>query len=244
MTLLKEQNKVFRNGADNFMEILVDTVNLEEIKKYNQMLNLSGVTSNPTIIKKEGQVDFFEHLREIREIIGPDKTLHVQAVGETATEIVADAQRVLKEIDQEVYIKIPTNPAGLEAMKILKKDNVHITATAIYTVFQGELAIAAGADYLAPYYNRMLNMNIDAASVIAELAQVIEASHSQTKVLAASFHNVAQVTSALKNGAQAVTIGTDVIASGLNAPMIAAAIHDFKSDWKSLYGEQTIANLK
>ena len=219
------------------MEILVDTVNLAEIKKYHQMLNLSGVTSNPTIIKKEGHVDFFEHLRAIRQIIGPDKTLHVQAVGETTAEIVADAHRVLQEIDHDVYIKIPTDPAGLEAMKQLKKENVHITATAIYTVFQGELAIAAGADYLAPYYNRMMNMNIDAASVIAEL------SHSQTKILAASFHNVAQVTSALKNGAQAVTIGTDVIAAGLNAPMIAAAVHDFKKDWQSMYGEQTIADL-
>lgn len=225
------------------MEILVDTVNLAEIKKYHQMLNLSGVTSNPTIIKKEGHVDFFEHLRAIRQIIGPDKTLHVQAVGETTAEIVADAHRVLQEIDHDVYIKIPTDPAGLEAMKQLKKENVHITATAIYTVFQGELAIAAGADYLAPYYNRMMNMNIDAASVIAELAQAIEMSHSQTKILAASFHNVAQVTSALKNGAQAVTIGTDVIAAGLNAPMIAAAVHDFKKDWQSMYGEQTIADL-
>ncbi|SFV41582.1 fructose-6-phosphate aldolase [Ligilactobacillus acidipiscis] len=225
------------------MEILVDTVNLDEIRKYNKMLNLSGVTSNPTIIKKEGKVDFFEHLRKVREIIGPDKTLHVQAVGETAEEIIADAHRVLKEIDQQVYIKIPTNEQGLEAMKILKREGVHITATAIYTVFQGELAIAAGADYLAPYYNRMLNMNIDAPQVIAELAHAISMSVSQTKILAASFHNVAQVTAAIKNGAQAVTIGTDVVASGLNAPMIATAVTDFKKDWVALYGDQTIADL-
>src|SRR5699024_4744356 len=98
MTLLKERNKAFRNGVVDLMEILVDTVNLAEIKKYHQMLNLSGVTSNPTIIKKEGHVDFFEHLRAIRQIIGPDKTLHVQAVGETTAEIVADAHRVLQEI--------------------------------------------------------------------------------------------------------------------------------------------------
>lgn len=225
------------------MEILVDTVNLDEIRKYNKMLNLSGVTSNPTIIKKEGKVDFFEHLRKVREIIGPDKTLHVQAVGETAEEIIADAHHVLKEIDQQVYIKIPTNEQGLEAMKILKREGVHITATAIYTVFQGELAIAAGADYLAPYYNRMLNMNIDAPQVIAELAHAISMSASQTKILAASFHNVAQVTAAIKNGAQAVTIGTDVVASGLNAPMIAAAVTDFEKDWVALYGDQTIADL-
>lgn len=226
------------------MEILVDTVNLDEIRKYNKMLNLSGVTSNPTIIKKEGKVDFFEHLRKVRKIIGPYKTLHVQAVGETAEKIIADAHRVLKEIDQQVYIKIPTNEQGLEAMKILKREGVHITATAIYAVFQGELAIVAGADYLAPYYNRMLNMNIDAPQVIAELAHAISMSTSQTKILAASFHNVAQVTTAIKNGAQAVTIGTDVVASGLNAPMIATAVTDFKKDWVALYGDQTIADLK
>lgn len=226
------------------MEILVDTVNLDEIEKYNKMLNLTGVTSNPTIIKKEGKVNFFEHLKKVRGIIGPDKTLHVQAVGESAEEIIADAHRVLKEIDQQVYIKIPTNEAGLEAMKLLKREGVHITATAIYTVFQGELAIAAGADYLAPYYNRMLNMNIAPAQVIGELANAIAMSQSNTKILAASFHNVAQVTDAIKYGAQAVTIGTDVIASGLNAPMIATAVADFKNDWVSLYGNQTIASLK
>ncbi|GEN48757.1 fructose-6-phosphate aldolase [Ligilactobacillus pobuzihii] len=226
------------------MEILVDTVNLDEIKKYQQMLHLSGVTSNPTIFKKEGRVDFFDHLRKIREIIGTDETLHVQAVGDTTEEIEADAHRILQEIDHQVYIKIPTNEVGLKAMKALKKEGVHVTATAIYTVFQGELAMTVGADYLAPYYNRMLNMNIDAAQVINELALAIKLSHSKTKILAASFHNVAQVTDAFKNGAQAATIGTDVIASGLKAPMISAAVSDFKNDWQSLYGNQTIATLK
>lgn len=226
------------------MEILVDTVNLEQIRRYNKTLPLSGVTSNPTIVKKEGRINFFEHLREIRRIIGKNKTLHVQVVGSTVDEIVADAHRITEEIDRDVYIKIPTNEEGLTAIKILKNEGLHITATAIYTVFQGELALAAHADYLAPYYNRMQNMNIAADQVIAELAQAIKKSGSQTKILAASFHNVEQVTAAIKNGAHAVTIGTDVVNAGLNVPLISAAVTDFKNDWKSLYGDVTIAALK
>ncbi|KRM97459.1 fructose-6-phosphate aldolase [Liquorilactobacillus aquaticus DSM 21051] len=226
------------------MEILVDTVNLDQIRRYNETLPLNGVTSNPTIVKKEGKIDFFEHLREIRKVIGKNKALHVQVVGSTVDEIVADAHRITTEIDQDVYIKIPTDEKGLAAIKVLKSEGLHITATAIYTVFQGELALAANADYLAPYYNRMQNMNIAADQVIAELAQAIKASKSQTKILAASFHNVEQVTAAIKNGAHAVTIGTDVIQSGLNVPLISAAVADFKKDWESLYGSTTIADLR
>ncbi|GAJ26172.1 transaldolase [Liquorilactobacillus sucicola DSM 21376 = JCM 15457] len=226
------------------MEILVDTVNLEQIRRCNEILPLSGVTSNPTIIKKEGKIDFFNHLRKIRKIIGKNKALHVQVVGATVDEMLADAHRIAAEIDRDVYLKIPTDEKGLTAIKVLKNEGLRVTATAIYTVFQGELAMAAQADYLAPYYNRMQNMNISADHVITELAQVIKTSTSQTKILAASFHNVGQVTDAIKNGAQAVTIGPDVIDTGLNVPLIAEAVSDFKNDWAELYGDETIATLK
>src|SRR5699024_12848965 len=98
------------------MEILVDTVNLDEIKKYQQMLHLSAVTSNPTIFKKEGRVDFFDHLRKIRDIIGTDETLHLQAVGDTTKEIQADAHRILQEIDRHNHLTIPTSGAGAHVM--------------------------------------------------------------------------------------------------------------------------------
>ncbi|KJY63001.1 Fructose-6-phosphate aldolase [Lactobacillus helsingborgensis] len=151
------------------MEFLLDTANIDDIKKYQEIIPLSGVTTNPSIIKKEGKADFFDRLAQIKQLIGNKRSLHVQVVATTTEGIVADAHAVLAKLEKDVYIKIPVNQAGLAAIKILKKENVRITATSIYTELQGFLAIAAGADYLAPYYNRMENNNIDANKVISDL---------------------------------------------------------------------------
>lgn len=99
------------------------------------------------------------------------------------------------------------------------------------------MAMTCGADYIAPYYNRMRNMNIDAVAFIRNVANQIERDHSNSKILAASFHNVEEVNNAIRNGAQAVTMGPDVMASGLGMPAIEKAVDDFKSDWESVYGK-------
>ncbi|MFC6170879.1 fructose-6-phosphate aldolase [Loigolactobacillus jiayinensis] len=226
------------------MEFLLDTIHLADIEKYAAILPLAGVTSNPTIVKKEGKIDFFPHMRQIRQLIGPDASLHVQVVGQTVPAMLADAHTILQNIDDAVYIKVPTTEIGLEVIKQLKKEGHHVTATAIYTKFQGYLAIAAGADYIAPYYNRMENMNLDAAATVAGFAQAIQHSHATTKILAASFHNVGQVNTAFENGAQAATMGVDIIQAALTMPAIGQAVADFTSDWESLYGvHQTISDL-
>ena len=103
------------------MELLLDTANLEQIQKYVDTLPIDGVTSNPSIIKKEGKIDFFEHLRQIRQIIGKNRTLHVQVVATDYEGMLADAQRILKEVDDQVYIKVPSNEVGFKVMKELKR---------------------------------------------------------------------------------------------------------------------------
>ncbi|WP_311164846.1 fructose-6-phosphate aldolase, partial [Streptococcus cristatus] len=187
------------------MEFMLDTLNLEEIKKWSEVLPLAGVTSNPTIAKKEGKIDFFERIRAVREIIGEGPSIHVQVVAKDYEGILKDAAEIRKKCDDAVYIKVPVTPAGLAAIKTLKAEGYKITATAIYTTFQGLLAIEAGADYLAPYYNRMENLNIDSDAVISQLAQAIEREHSASKILAASFKNVSQINRAFADGAQAIT---------------------------------------
>lgn len=225
------------------MEFLLDTANIDDIKKYQEIIPLSGVTTNPSIIKKEGKADFFDRLAQIKQLIGDKRSLHVQVVATTTEGIVADAHAVLAKLGKDVYIKIPVNQAGLAAIKILKKENVRITATSIYTELQGFLAIAAGADYLAPYYNRMENNNVDANKVISDLNQVINHEQRNTKILAASFHTVSQITSAIANGAQAVTVAPSFIAEGLESHLITDAISDFTSDWESIFGKTTISTL-
>ena len=222
------------------MEFMLDTLNLEEIKKWAAILPLAGVTSNPSIVKKEGEIDFFEQMKKVRAILGEEPSLHAQVVAEDVEGIIKDAHKLRDTLGGNLYIKIPVSPEGLTAIKQLKKEGFQITATAIYTVFQGLLAIEAGADYLAPYYNRMENLNTDPVEVISQLAQAIEHKQATTKILAASFKNVSQMTKALAAGAQAVTAGADIFAAGFANPSIQKAVDDFAADWESTQGRSTI----
>ncbi|MFT8312294.1 MAG: fructose-6-phosphate aldolase [Sporolactobacillus sp.] len=226
------------------MEFLLDTIHLDAIKRYVKVIPLAGVTSNPSIVKKEGKIDLFTHLKTVRSIIGDQATLHVQVVSEDTEGMIKDAHTVLENVDRNVYIKVPVTEAGLAAIKRLKQENVNVTATAIYTKFQGYLAIQAGADYIAPYFNRMENMNIDAKASVAELAKAIERTGSRTKILAASFKNVGQVNTAFEAGAQAATMSADILASALGMPAINKAVTDFTADWESVFGKgETIYTL-
>lgn len=218
------------------MELILDTANLAEIKKYNDMINLAGVTTNPSICKKDNVTDFFKHMNEIRSLIGKDKSLHVQTVAKDYDGMIKDAETILDKIDDQVYIKVPTTGVGLQVMKELKRRNVNVTATGIYTKMQAYLAVNVGADYLAPYYNRMENHNIDPNEAILSIANMIEKSGSQSKILAASFKNVNQVNAALEYGAQSVTFGPDILDAALGLPTIQKAVDDFGADWESLHG--------
>lgn len=226
------------------MEFLLDTANIEEIKKYSSIIPLAGVTTNPSIVKKEGNIDFFAHMNEIRSIIGKDRSLHVQVVAKDFEGMMEDAKAILENIDRDVYVKVPVTEEGLKAILQLKKMNVNVTATAIYTKFQANLAIAAGADYIAPYFNRMQNINIDPIDAITSMVKEIERTNSSTKVLAASFKNVSQVNDACDCGAQSATMGVDIIESALSMPSIEKAVNDFAADWEKIYGEgANVANL-
>jgi len=218
------------------MEFMIDTANIAEITKMLEYLPLCGVTSNPSILKKEGDVPFFEHLRQIRALIGKERSLHVQVVAMDAEGMIKDAHRILAEIDDQVYVKVPVNPEGLKAIKALKAEGVNITATAIYTEIQGYYAIESGADYIAPYFNRMENMNINPCQIISGFAQMIAVGNYPTKILGASFKNIGQVNKALLCGSQAVTVGTDVLAASLEMPAIQKAVDDFNDDWVAIHG--------
>lgn len=224
------------------MEFLIDTANLDEIRKYEEMIPLAGVTSNPSIVKKEGKINFFEHMRAIREIIGTDRSLHVQVVGTDYASMMADAQAILSNIDADVYVKVPVSKEGLKVIKALKAQNRNVTATAVYSKFQAYLAIAAGADYIAPYFNRMENLNIDPREAIREMANEISRTNSPTKILAASFKNVGQVNAALEAGSQAATMGADIIEAALDMPSIEKAVSDFTADWEASFGEGVTIN--
>lgn len=226
------------------MEFLLDTANLQDIKKYAESIPVSGVTTNPSIIKKEGEIVFFDHLKQIRKIIGPESSLHVQVIAQTYGGMLADAETILARVDDQVYIKVPVTQVGLRVIKELKRQGVNVTGTAIYTKFQAYLAIAAKADYISPYVNRMENLNIDSLDALTQISREIERTTSQTKILAASFKTVKQVNAALECGAHAATMGIDIINQAFANPSIQKAVDDFSTDWESVYGETTISTLR
>lgn len=226
------------------MEFLFDTANLETITEYGDTYPYTGVTSNPSIVKAEGRIDFFAHFRAVRHIIGAERTLHIQVVGHSVAEILADAAAILHNVDADVFIKIPTTEQGLAAMQALKRDGVNVTATAIYSTIQGFAAIAAGADYLAPYVNRIANLDGDPMAVISALANVIARDGRSTKILGASYANVAQINQSFVAGAHAATVAPALLRRGFTTAPLARAIADFDADWAGVYGETTVSGLQ
>lgn len=225
------------------MEYMLDTANIEMIKMGVEIFPIAGITSNPSIIKKEGKINFFNHFRKIREIIGIEKTLHIQVVAEDCEGILKEAKAILENIDNKVCIKIPVNAEGLKAIKVLKAQGVPITATAIYTTAQGLLAMEAGADFIAPYFNRMENMNINPREVIKVFADMIEKYNYSTKILAASFKNIGQVNDSFAAGAQTATMAPEILLDALKMPAIEKAVDDFSKDWEVIFGKVSIADL-
>ena len=219
------------------LEIYLDSANIGEIEKGSDLFELAGITSNPLIIKKEGKLDFYPHFSKIRQIIGKNKRLHIQTLGFTADVILKEARAILGKIDDHVYIKVPTTEQGLKAMKILSREGVNITATGIYTLMQAYHAIAAGANYLAPYCNRMEQMGINFRTVISEISDVLARTGSPAKIVAASFKNVTQVTDAIAAGADAVTMTSDVLHSVFAFAPIDLAVKEFHDAWISSQGK-------
>ena len=227
------------------MEFIIDTVNLEEIKEAVEYLPIVGVTSNPSIVKKTNPQNFFKHMKEIRKIIGQERSLHIQVISKDCDTIIKEAHRILKEVDDKVYIKVPVSYEGIKAIKLLKEEGINVTATAVYDLMQAYMALEAKADYIAPYVNRIGNLGADSFELINELSNRIIMDGYESKIVAASFKGVQQVKDALNNGAQAVTVPVEVLKQIFANPNIEKAVNDFNQDWYSMYGDNIgICDLK
>lgn len=225
------------------MEILIDTANTESIRRYNDILDLAGVTCNPTIISKE-HGDFWEILTEIRTIIGDEKELHVQVTAPDYEGMIREAGTITDRLGKETtYIKVPVNETGLKVIRDLKRSGYKVTGTAVYMTQQAMLAASVGADYVAPYFNRINNNNVRAGEVISDMVALFEMNSLPTKILAASFHNTQQIMDAFMAGAQACTAAPEFYTKMVENPLIDDAIKGFDADWKSVYGDRRIYAL-
>lgn len=225
------------------MIYILDTADLAAIKHCNEFYPLSGVTTNPSIIAKE-KGDFWQILKEIRGVIGNDKMLHVQTVQTTAKKMVEEAKLIKEKIGGDIYIKIPIGEEGLKAVPMIKNLGIGVTMTAIFTPAQALMAAKAGADFVAPYVNRLDNILGDGTNVVAEIVQQFEIYGLDCKVLAASFKNAEQVHRCALCGCHSVTVSADVLKSLITHPMTDAAVEGFERDWKGVYGDKTILIFK
>ena len=196
------------------MLYILDTADLNAIRHVNEFYPLDGVTTNPSIIAKE-KTDFLKLVKEIRNIIGEDKMLHVQTTAKKAEDIVSEAKMLKEILGGEFYIKVPIDEEGLKATKILSEIGIPVTMTAIFTPAQALMAAKAGADYVAPYVNRLDNIIGDGCDVVAEITAELENYGLDCMVLAASFKNAEQVHKCALSGCQCVTVTDDVLVEGM-----------------------------
>lgn len=224
------------------MIYILDTADIEAIKHCNEFYPLAGVTTNPSIISKEN-TEFWKLVKEIREIIGKDKMLHVQTVQTKAEKIVEEAKLLKKELGGEFYVKIPICEEGLKATMELRKLGIGVTMTAIFTPAQALIAAKAGASFVAPYVNRLDNIIGDGTEVVAQIVELLENYDLDCKVLAASFKNAEQVHKCSLYGCHSVTVSADILKTIISHPMTDSAVLGFENDWKSVYGDKTILDF-
>lgn len=217
------------------MKFIIDDADIKKIKEIYEYFPVDGVTTNPSILAKSGRQPF-DVLKEIREFIGQEAELHVQVIASTAEGMIDDAERILKELGDNTFVKVPVTREGLKAIKILSKRGVKITATAIYTSMQAYLAGKAGADYAAPYVNRIDNLGADGVQTAKDIHDIFKKNNFKTEVLAASFKNSQQVLELCKYGVGASTIACDVIEGLIKNAIVTSAVDVFTADFEKLCG--------
>lgn len=218
------------------MKLLIDSADIEQIRKCYEYYPIDGVTTNPSILAKSGR-NPYDVLKEIRAFIGAEAELHAQAVSKDAAGMVREAERIVSELGEGTFIKIPAVQEGFKAMKMLREKGMRVTATVIYTPMQAFLAAKCGAAYTAPYVNRIDNMGYNGIQVVKNIQDIFKNNQLQTEVLAASFKNSQQVLELCEYGIGASTAAPEVIEGLIKNQAVAEAVWDFVKDFENLTGE-------
>ena len=216
------------------MDFYLDSADYRKITEYVEAYNIKGVTSNPTIIVKD-KAD----IMKLIEVIPKDKELFVQVISDELEGIIEETKKLMS-LSENIIVKIPATPNGLKAIKILKEQNIKTLATGIYSVEQALMAANCGAAYVAPYVNRICDLEIDGVKAALEIQKTFKQQNIDCKVLAASFKNMMQVKELMINGIDAVTISADLMEKLIYNKNTEYAVKDFVSAWKDYTGNDTL----
>ena len=211
------------------MKYFLDTANVDEIRRLNALGIVDGVTTNPTIISREGR-DFETVIKEICTIV--DGPVSAEVTGLTREEMIEEARSISKWADN-VIIKIPMTEEGLAAVNVLSKEGIKTNVTLIFTVSQGLSAVKAGATYISPFIGRLEDIGTDAYALIEDLRNIIDFYGYDSEIIAASIRGLPHVEGVAKRGAHIATIPDTVFAKLFSHPWTDQGIETFMKDWEA-----------
>jgi len=217
------------------MRFFLDTANVEDIKKANDMGVICGVTTNPSLIAKEGR-DFNEVIAEIASIVDGPISGEVKATTTDAEGMIEEGRAIAK-IHPNMVVKIPMTVEGLKACKALSAEGVKTNLTLIFNANQALLAARAGATYVSPFLGRLDDINVRGVDLIREIADIFDIAGIDTQIIAASVRNPIHVTDCALAGADIATVPYKVIEQMTKHPLTDAGIEKFQKDYIAVFGE-------
>jgi transaldolase len=217
------------------MEFFIDTAKVEDIQKANDMGVISGVTTNPSLIAKEGR-DFKEVIAEIASIVDGPISGEVKATTEDAAGMIAEG-REIAAIHKNMVVKIPMTTEGLKATKVLAEEGIKTNVTLVFNANQALLAARAGATYVSPFVGRLDDINMPGVDLIETIADIFAVAGIETKIIAASIRNPIHVIDCAAAGADIATVPYSVIDQMIKHPLTDQGIEKFKADYKAVFGE-------
>lgn len=212
-----------------FMKLFIDTANVNEIREANDLGVICGVTTNPTLIAREGR-DFKEVVREIATIV--DGPISAEVISADHEGMIREA-RELSSIHSNIVIKIPMTLEGLKAVKVLSAEGIHTNVTLIFSAAQALLAARAGATYVSPFLGRLDDIGMPGMDLVEEIVEIFSIHHIDTEIIAASIRSQMHVIDAARAGANIATIPYKVILQMAKHPLTDAGIERFMQDWEN-----------
>ena len=217
------------------MKFFVDTANVEEIRKANDMGIICGVTTNPSLIAKEGR-DFNQVIAEIASIVDGPISGEVKATTTDAEGMIKEG-REIAAIHPNMVVKIPMTVEGLKAVKVLRAEGIKTNVTLIFSAAQALLAARAGATYVSPFLGRLDDISMPGIDLINEITEIFMMHDIQTEIIAASIRNPIHVIDCAKAGADIATVPYKVLEQMIKHPLTDQGIAKFQADYKAVFGE-------
>ena len=212
------------------MKIFIDTANIEEIKKANSWGIIDGVTTNPSLVAKEGR-NFISVVKEITGIV--DGPISAEAVSSDAEGIISEGRKLAK-IHRNINVKIPVTAEGLKATKVLSSEGIKVNMTLVFSVNQAILAAKAGAAFVSPFIGRLDDIGHTGTDILYEMVEIFKTYNIKTEVIAASIRHPLHVIEAAKAGVHIATIPFKVIEQMVKHPLTDIGIERFMSDWEKV----------